>query len=148
MAPTTNTVIGQLILKALPELECFTNFTDFLKALPGLYAVEIPASVTNVIVGPAQPSSSQTSSIWVRVNNAGTFLGIYVFSDGNWIQVVPAPNQIIWMYGDSSVVPDGYKTTDAASGDEISVALALALKALWITGNVGPNYEYFSVILA
>ncbi len=149
MAPTTNVVIGQLLLKALPELQCFTNFTDFLKALPSLYAVEVPSTVTNVITGPAQPTSSQTSAIWVRINNAGTFLGIYVFSAGKWIQIVPAPQQVIWMYGDSSAVPDGYKSTDDAAGVEISTTLATALKALWIAGALaGPPYEYFSVVLA
>ena len=148
MVSTTNVVIGQLLLKTLPELQCFTNFTDFLKALPDLYAVAVPSSVTNVIVGPSQPTSSQTSSVWVRINNAGTFLGIYVFSDGKWIQICPAPNQIIWMYGDSSAIPDGYTSTDDAAGGKISTTLATALKTLWIPGALaGPPYEYFSVIL-
>lgn len=142
-------VIGTLVLKALPELQCFTNFTAFLEALPSLYAVEIPSTVTNVIVGASQPTSSQTTSIWIRTTNDATFLGIYVFSNGTWIQICPAPNQIIWMYGDSSAVPTGYKTTDDASSVEISSTLATALKALWIAGDLsGPPYEYFSVILA
>lgn len=149
MAPTGSVVIGDLVLKALPELQCYTNFTDFLKALPSLYAVEVPATVTNVIISPSQPTSSQTSSVWIRTNNAGTFLGVYVFSQGQWVKIVPAPNQIIWMYGDSSAVPFGYKTTDDASGVEISAALATALKLLWIQGDLGgPPFEYFSVILA
>ena len=148
MANTVSNVIGKLVLKALPELQCFTNFNDFLKALPSLYAVEVPSTVTNVIVSPSQPTSSQTSSVWVRTNNSSQFLGIYVFSEGNWIQICPAPGQIIWAYGDSSAPPDGYKTTDAASGVEISAGLATALKLLWIQGNKTlPAYEYFSMIL-
>lgn len=148
MAPTEITVIGELVLKALPELQCFTNFTDFLKALPSLYAVEVPSSVTNVIVSPSQPTSSQTSAVWIRTSASGTFLGMYVFSDGAWMQIVPAPHQIIWMYGDSSAIPTGYKSTDDAAGVEISNALALQLKALWLAGDLpGPPYEYFSVIL-
>lgn len=141
-------VIGQLVLTALPELQCFTNFTDFLKTLPSLYSVEVPATVTNVIVSASQPTSSQTTSIWVRLSNSGAILGIYVFSGGSWVQISPSPNQVIWMYGDSSNPPDGYKTTDDASGVEISAALATALKALWIAGDLaGPPYEYFSALL-
>lgn len=141
-------VIGQLVLKALPETQCFTNFTDFLKALPGLYSVEVPATVTNVIVSNSQPTSSQTTSVWIRMSASNAFIGIYVFSGGEWVQVSPAPQQVIWMYGDSDNPPAGYKTTDDASAVEISATLATALKALWIAGDLaGPPYEYFSVIL-
>lgn len=142
------TVIGELVLKSLPELQCFTNFTDFLKALPGLYAVAVPATVTNVIVSNSQPTSSQTTSIWVRMSNSNAFIGIYVFSGGQWIQVAPSPQQVIWMYGDSDNPPDGYKNTDDASGVEMSAAAATGLKALWIAGDLaGPPYEVYTAIL-
>lgn len=148
MANTETNVIGELVLTAVPELQCYKNFTEFLKALPSLFAVQVPSTVTNVIVSPSQPTSSQTSSVWIRTNGAAEFVGIYVFSGGEWIKVCPAPNQIIWMYGDSSQIPHGYKSTDDASGVEISTTLATALKALWIAGSLaGPPYEYFSVIL-
>jgi hypothetical protein len=149
MVNTVSTVVGELVLKALPELQCFTNFNDFLKQLPALYAVEVPSTVTNVIVSPSQPTSNQTSSVWIRMSNASQFYGLYVFSEGQWIQIVPAPQQVIWMYGDSQNPDPGYKTTDAASGVEISATLATALKALWIAGTLAPpSYEYYSVILS
>lgn len=142
-------VLGELILKALPELQCYTNFTEFLKALPSIYAVEVPATVTNVIVSNAQPTSSQTTSVWIRLSNSGLVLGIYVFSSGQWIQISPAPNQIIWVYGDSAAPPAGYMTTtQAEAAGLISSTLATALEAEWIAGALTPpSYEYFSVVL-
>lgn len=141
-------VVGELVLKALPELACFKNFTEFLKALPSIYAVNVPAIVTNVIVSPSQPTSSQTTSIWVRTSNSGVILGLFVYSGGRWVQISPAPHQIIWVYGNSDEPDPGYKTTDDASGVEISATLATALKALWIAGDLdGPPFEYYSVIL-
>ncbi len=141
-------VIGELVLKTLPELQCYKNFTEFLKDLPNLYAVNVPATVTNVIVSPSQPTSSQTTSVWIRTSTDATILGLYVFSGGKWVQIAPAPNQIIWMYGDSENPPVGYKTTDAISGAQISTGLATSLKALWISGAlIPPSYEYFSAIL-
>jgi len=149
MAPTGTVVVGDLVLKALPELECFTNFTDFLKALPSLYAVEVPSTVTNVIVGPSQPTSSQTSSVWIRTDSSGGFIGVYVFSQGQWRLIIPGPQQIFWLYGDSSAPPAGYITTDEASGNQISTTLATALKALWIAGDkAGPPFEYFSALFS
>lgn len=141
-------VIGELVLKSLPELQCFTNFMDFLKALPSLYSVVVPATVTNVIVSNSQPTSSQTTSVWVRMSASNAFLGFYVFSGGKWIQVSPAPQEVIWMYGDSSAPPDGYKTTDDASGVEMSAAAATYLKTLWNAGDLaGPPYEIYTAIL-
>lgn len=142
------TVIGELVLKALPEVQCYTNFTEFLKALPSLYSVAVPSTVTNVIVSNSQPTSSQITSIWVRMSASNAFIGIYVFSGGEWVQVAPSPQEVIWMYGDSSAPPAGYKTTDDASGVEMSAAAATGLKAKWVAGALaGPPYEIFTVIL-
>lgn len=147
MPDNTNVVIGDLLLKVLPELLCYKDFTSFIKDMPNIFAVSVPNTVTNVIVSNAQPSNSQTDALWIRQTAAGGFMGIYVFAGGLWRQILPAPNEIFWLYGDSSAPPAGYVTTDDASGVEISVTLATALKALWIGGSLaGPPYEYYSAV--
>jgi hypothetical protein len=84
-----NLVAGTLVVQGVPENACFTTFIDLIKALPTYLGVQIPASVTNVIVGNVQPSSSQTTNVWFRLSNAGSFMGIYVFSQGAWHNIYP-----------------------------------------------------------
>lgn len=114
-----NVVSGALVVQGIPENACFTSFTDLLKALPTYLGVQIPASVTNVIVSNVQPSSSQTTSIWFRYSNAGSFLGIYVFSQGEWHNIYPINDgnqfQIQTFVSLDGTVPEGW--TKVAAGD-------------------------------
>lgn len=147
MPDTGSIVVGDLVLKALPELLCYKDFESFVKDIPNLFAIRVPSTITNVIVSNQQPTNSQTTSLWIRQSNSGSFMGIYVFAQGLWRQIAPIPNQIFWLYGDSNNPPAGFKTTDDASGIEISATLAVALKAQWVAGNLaGPPYEYFSCV--
>lgn len=147
MPDTGSIVVGDLVLKALPELLCYKDFESFVKDIPNLFAVQVPSTITNVIVSNQQPTNSQTTSLWIRQSNSGSFMGIYVFAQGLWRQISPPPNQIVWLYGDSSNPEPGYITTDDASGVQISAGVAAGLKAQWIAGNLaGPPYEYYSAI--
>lgn len=89
MFNSPNVVRGELVVENIPENACFTSFVELLKALPNYLGVEIPDTITNVIVSNIQPSSSQTTSVWFRLSNAGSFLGIYVFSQGAWHNIYP-----------------------------------------------------------
>ncbi len=142
-----NISVGTLFLKTLPELPCFSSMEEFLVALPDIYGLSIPDSITNVIVSNVQPNSDQTAALWVRLSNSGNFMGIYVFSGGNWVQIVPTPNAIQWMYGDSASPPPGYANTDDAGTTYVSNALKASLKALWLAGDkTPPSYEYYSAV--
>ena len=83
-----------LVLKNLPDIACFESPLDWFKAIPDYIGGQVSSSVSNVVVSNVQPTDSQTTSVWFRVNNAGSFVGIYVFSGGNgslstrtWIRI-------------------------------------------------------------
>lgn len=141
---------GNIVLTGLPDTKCFTSWQDFIAALPDLLGVEIPvSSITNVVVSNIQPSSSQTNSIWFRVSNAGSFIGIYVFADGAWQQIYPVnvdtpvvTNQIFWFFGDSTQPSPGWENTQDFTG--LSVAVKANLFAQW--ENEAGTYTYYSAV--
>lgn len=130
-----NVVSGALVIQNIPENACFTSYVEMLKSLPTYLGVQIPASVTNVVVSNIQPSSSQTTSVWFRLSNAGTFLGIYVFSQGEWHNIYPINDgnqfQIETFVSLDGTVPDGW--TKIEVGDPL---LPPAVVTAIVAGNV------------
>ena len=129
-------VTGSLVVKSLPDLFCFESAAELIKQLPEILGVEIPASnISNVIVSNSQPNDSQTTSIWFRFNNAGSFVGIYVFSGGVWIPIYPINNsvniQIQRFTSSDGTAPAGWTKIEASTpGFPTGVAAALAGEAL------------------
>lgn len=121
MSIPSNVILGELILKNLPDGFCFTDAKDFVAQLPNLLGVEIPGTVTNVVVSNVEPTSSQTTALWVRLSNSGSFLGLYVFASAQWHQVYPIQdshvNQIFWLTSDDASVPEGFQKVTLASTD-------------------------------
>lgn len=96
-------------LQGLPDDTCFTTFAELLKALVEFMSLEIPASITNVVVSNVQPLDDQRNAVWFRMSNGGDFIGIYIFSGGTWIQIYPVPGvQFLRIAGDSTLPPAGY----------------------------------------
>jgi hypothetical protein len=137
-------IIGQIKLKGFIEDTCFTSIKDFIARLPDWLIAEIPSEATNVVVGTQQPSSDQTNAVWFRQDNSGTFIGVYVYSNGTWKQIVPAPNGIIRMYGDSRAVPDGYQLIDN-SNSNFTAAEVTAIQATWIKDVTNTYWRVFDV---
>ena len=79
MSDTSNVTRAEIVLKGLPDLNCFTSWQEFLQALPDLLGVLIPSDITNVVVSNVQPTSSQTFDVWFRLSNSGSFIGIIYF---------------------------------------------------------------------
>lgn len=151
MPNTTDVTRAPIVVTGLLDTKCFTTWQDFIKDLPDLIAAEVPNSITNVIISNVQPSSSQTTSIWFRLSNDGSFLGLYVFSAGAWHQIYPVnvdtpvvTTQIFWLFGDSSQPPAGFTNTDSFTG--LSVAVQTALKAMWVLE--GTTYTYYSAVFS
>lgn len=150
MSTTSDVTRAQVVLTGLPDTKCFTSWQDFLQALPEFLSVLVPNSITNVIVSNIQPSSSQTTDIWFRLSNSGSFIGIYVFSQGIWNpiypvnsdQTSPATTQIFWLYGDSANPPAGWQNTDDTT--LLSPAVQTALKSQWVLE--GSVYTYYSAV--
>lgn len=129
-----------IVLTGLSDTFCFTSMQDFVQQLPNIIAAEVPGSVTNVVVSNIQPSDSQTTNIWFRLSNSGSFLSINVFSAGAWhpiypvnVDTSPEPTlQIFWLQGDPANPPPGWTNTNDAAG--IDPAVATGLAALWVAG--------------
>ncbi len=145
MVNSSETTRADIVLTGLQDTKCFTSWQDFLQELPNLISVAVPNNITNVIVSNIQPTSSQTTDIWFRTSNSGSFLGIYVFSQGAWHQIYPVnvdgpidTTQIFWFQGDPNNPPAGWTNTNVATIVDPTIATALA--ALWVTGSGGLVY--------
>lgn len=150
MSSTPDLVRAAIVLLGLPENTCFTSFQDFINQLPNLIGAEIPSNITNVVVSNVQPSDSQTTSIWFRLSNSGSFLSINVFSNGAWRDIYPInvdtpvdTLQIFWFQGDPTQPPAGWTSTDDAPGIDAGIKAALA--AEWLTGT-DPTVQYYSAV--
>lgn len=140
-------VKGALKLNALPERTCFTSFQDFVEQLPNFLSVEVPASVSNVVIGPSVPSQDDIDKLWVRRDVNGNFIGFYAFQNGAWRPfynlVTQGAVQIIWLYGDSNTPPDGFTFID--TGDPvISPTVVVALKGQYVPNPLGGGFAYYA----
>jgi len=105
MPPATRNVAGAVKIVGVPETACFTDFADFLRQLQNYIILEIPESITNVVVSNEEPSSAQRGDVWYRFNDAGQFIGVYLFTDGSWQPVsLPIGEYEDWS-GDLSITP-------------------------------------------
>jgi len=145
MPENTNiTVRGSLKIDNLPDLACFDSFEELLKAIPNFYSVEVPRSITNVTVSNIEPDDTQRNNLWVRQDDAGGFIGLFVFAAGNWQQVSPIPNGIFRMFGDSRDIPPGFLLADA-SNPNLTGAIAVDLIATWTLDPSSTFYINFHV---
>lgn len=100
---------GSIVVQGVPEAACFDSFAQLLNSLGQYLTVEIAASsISNVVISNQQPGALDRDKIWFRRANSGVFVGIYVFSGTQWVQVLPPPGQVIWMAGNSATPPAGY----------------------------------------
>lgn len=147
MSSTTDTdvITGAIKLQELLEDRCFTGWKDFLKSLPQLLLVEVPSSITNVIVSAIQPGDDQRDCVWLRLNAAGTFVGIFLYAAGDWNQIFPPSAYTLFrMVGDHRYLPKGYKLADGNNG-KLTSAAAAQLMTQWVKDPTGTYYVIFDV---
>jgi hypothetical protein len=147
MSTPSNLVRGSLVVQNLPELFCFQDARELIQSLPSLLGVEIPDSISNVIVSNTQPTDSQTAALWIRLANSGSFLGLYVFSQGQWRPILPVNTdttlQIFWFSSDTGDVPAGFTKIESGTPG-LPVAVKTALIAQYVTS--GSVDLYFAAI--
>lgn len=125
----------------LPDTLCVNSLLEFLQKLPEFLVGQAPTSITNVVVGNVQPLDSERDSIWFRKDNAGNFIGIYVFSGGTWQQMFPMPGQVFprWRTStDPTSDPTGYTRIDNAPG--VPAAVVTQLMTQWVADGANPGY--------
>lgn len=144
MAANATEVKGAVKISGFPEGICFKSFEDLLKQLPNFLTVEIPQSITNVVVSNIQPLDSQRDSVWFRRDNSGTIIGIYVFSGVKWKQLWPVPGGIFWVYSADGSVPEGYSKIDTTRTDILSSVIS-EIMAGYVLDNTDTFDVYFAV---
>ena len=144
-APIQNVILGALKLLGIPERACFQNWQQFVEAIPQYFAVEVPQSITNVIVGSTAPSEDDRDKIWYRRDNNGSFLGVYAFQNGAWRPFYSlVPDSVTWTWGNSNSIPDGFILIE--QGDStIPSTVVNFLVGQYIPLPSGPGYQWFAI---
>jgi len=137
-------VLAPIKYLGLVDGQCFTNITDFIKTLQENLVAEVPDNITNVHVGNIQPSSTERNSVWFRVDTGGKFIGIYMFDGAVWQQVLEAPNQVTWMFGDSNNLPAGFILVDG-DNPNFDSGQVTAIQSMFYPTPGTPPYSYFAV---
>ena len=136
-------VLAPLQFVGLSEELCFKNLSELLKYLQTNGYAVVPTNITNVQVSVDQPTSTQTNNVWFRLNSAGKFLGIYMYSGSGWDQVLPTPGEVMWVHGNSANIPAGFSLVDTGL-DGWDAGEITAIQAMYYPGG-GPPWTYFAV---
>lgn len=141
MSITNDTVDAPIKLLNLPDLACVNTIQELISLLPSYLVASIPTSITNVVIGNIQPLDTQRNTIWFRKDNAGNFIGIYVFSAGVWAPMYPVSNQIFprWRVSSDPVTePVGFTRLDNTPG--VPASVVTARMADWVADGLNPGY--------
>jgi hypothetical protein len=141
---TQSSIKGAVKVAGVPDSACFTTFADLLRSLGTYLTVEIPnQTFSNVVISNSQPGQADRDKIWWRLSNSGSFVGIYYYSGGVWVQIFPAPQQITWLFGDSSNPPPGYSfdlVQTVFSAPDYAALIAMAIPV------GGPTFVYYPAL--
>lgn len=145
-----NKVYGKLQLKDIPNNVCWDTPEKFLKQLEQYFGVtlDINSNVDFVVVGSEVPSEDDKGRLWVKLHNNGTFDGFYHFEGGKWTAIQNRrQDEVVWFYGDSRSIPDGYRLIDMDNGllttDVIKHIMSMYNQDL-NAGTETPVYTYFA----
>lgn len=143
----TELVQGELQITGLLEGLCIESAEALVRLLPSLLTPMVPATISNVVVGSQQPGDDRRNNLWIRLDNSGDFVGIYVYAVGQWRQVYPVPGQLFYISGDSRDIPKGFKLATAAdSGLPTSQKNFLKTFQHWHDDVVDSYYDLFYVL--
>lgn len=133
---------GSLKVNNLPDRVCIRSWREFIESIPGFITVEVPASVSNVVIGNTAPGEDDIDKLWLRRDSSGTFLGLYVFQGGEWVLITPPPETVWWFQGTSADPPNGY--TVILTGDPVvDPDVVQALIPRYVAGP-GNTYKYYA----
>lgn len=151
MAVDREKVLGELQLNRIPPGLCWGKPEDFIKQLLDILSVSLAVGQNNefVVIGHQVPSEDDKNRLWVRLARNGSFIGFYLFVKGRWQRIHNYRNdEIIWMFGDSRDIPDGFELIDGtASTIPIDVQERLITQYIVDTTVSGAAdvYKYFAV---
>lgn len=125
-----STVTAPLKVLGIPENFCYESMPQFIQALTQFLVAVIPTSITNVVVGNIQPNDTQRFTLWVALDNAGKFVGLKVYSEGEWVLLFP-PQEKTWDVEFTTSAPDDMTFTNT----EVLEARYFEMgDFVWVTG--------------
>lgn len=148
MPAKTDVIRGAIKVGSLLEEACVTDWPSAVKAIAAALSIEVPATVSNVTIGPSQPGDSERQNLWVRTDNSSDFVGLYIYALGQWRQIYPVPMEMIWIAdagADSRAVPEGYTLATEAGRLDESQKTWLKAQWHWHDDVVDSYYDIFSV---
>jgi len=152
----TETVLGGLKPLNIPQNACFNSFAELLAQLPLWYAVEIPASISNVVVSVTEPGTDDHGKLWIRISGTGAFVAQYMFFNGNWKRLYQyAPGEVIWMSGSSSKIGvpgtdlEPFQLITSTGPSSVPSGARTAIRAQYVESDpvtVPESFSYFAVV--
>ena len=138
---------GKLEVQGSPSSICWGKPAEFIKALTKVLTVKFPVNTNNdfVVVGHEPPSTDDKGRMWAKLSPSRNWLGWHAFIKGQWRRTYAYhPSQIIWMTGDSDIIPDGFQLVDASAPLHPDVISSLTEQYVPFTAG-GTRYRYFAV---
>jgi hypothetical protein len=142
---------GNLDIKKLPADLCYGLPTEFVKKLQDILEPNILVNPGNkfVVVGHATPAPEDKGKLWIRTSRSGIFQGYFFYQDSAWERIHNyRPDEVIWMYGDSRVIPEGFQLIDSSSNITSDIVDFIVKQYLKDQGASSPEvtvYNYFAV---
>lgn len=147
MQPPITGVTVPILINSLPDLACaeVNSIADAIQVLAQYGTVEIPTSITNVIVGFSEPTSDDINKIWFRYDVNANFLGIYAFQNGGWHPVVmtSALTDIFWKYRATNIPATGFTIIDSTGPSFIDSVTRAYLESLYVW-DVGHTFYIYA----
>lgn len=151
MSSLRQKVSAKLKILSIPTNACFTTVSELLKLIEKTFTVDLSVGKNNdfVVTGSEPPTADDKNRLWVRKLNQGSFAGFYIFVGGAWNRIFNRrSDEIIWMYGDSRKVPEGFVLISENTGavpSEIRDHLIQQYLVDTSVDEASPVYKYFAV---
>lgn len=139
---------GELILKEQPQGLSWTTPLEFLKVITKYVTPEFPVRGDNdfIVSGRNTPSPDNNDKMWAREDNNRNWLGWHKFIRGKWRRAYEyRSDQVIWMVGNSTNIPEGFQLIDASTPG-FSGNVLNQITGQYVETSPGSGvYEYFAV---
>lgn len=133
--------MAKLVIEDAPDNMNWGRPQDFLDYLKEKGSAVVPKEKNweFVVIGPQIPSSDDSNKLWIKIDSNRNLEGFFLYTKNKWRPAYNyAPKEVIWMYGLSSDLPEGFRLLDGG------IAGAPNLSDQFI-GPVGA-YTYFACV--
>lgn len=139
-------ITGAVKIKNLPTDFAITDVISLVKFIEAQAAVQFNASqITNLVISVDAPDATNRNTVWWRLNNAGSFVGLFTYIGSAWVQAFPVPSGVFKIYGNSGNIPTGYVLV-SESIPGFTAAMVNKLKEGWQRDPTDSFWIIFDVV--